>query len=106
LKRLSDNQLILQGQFEKGVQVGEHRGMEKGMEIGEHRGMEKGKREGLLSGIKLVLKIKFGEAGERLFDELAQCEDIARLEAVQHILETATTVDVVRQVYEQEKHPS
>jgi hypothetical protein len=56
--------------------------------------------------MKLVLKIKFGEAGERLFDELAQCEDIARLEAVQHTLETATTVDVVRQVYEQEKHPS
>ncbi len=94
LKRLSDNQLLLQGQFEKG--------MREGMREGER----KGERKGLLSGIKLVLKIKFGEAGERLFDELAQCEDIARLEAVQHILETATTVDVVRQVYEQEKHPS
>jgi hypothetical protein len=66
----------------------------------ERIGMEQGRREGLLEGIALGLRLKFGAAGQALMDEIGQIDDPALVQAIFDRIETATTIEEIRQVYE------
>jgi predicted transposase YdaD len=62
--------------------------------------LQQGWREGILEGIELVLDIKFGSDGLRLWPEIRQIEDAKRLRAVQRALKTARTPEELRRVYQ------
>jgi hypothetical protein len=58
-----------------------------------------GIRQGLLKGISLGLKLKFGESGLNLLPEISSLNDINLLEAILEGLETVSTVEELRQIY-------
>ncbi len=66
----------------------------------ERFGILKGKQEGLLKGISLGLKRKFGSESTNLFSEIEQIEDVSLLEAILEGLETVSTVSELRQIYQ------
>jgi hypothetical protein len=77
--------------------VGIEKGMEKGMEIGQAKGMEIGQAKGLVQGIELLLKVKFGPIGPELMPEIRKVSGPERLQAIARSIESAATVDDVRQ---------
>ena len=58
----------------------------------ERRAMNKG----LIEGIELALKLKFGAEGQRVMQEIRQIEETDVLRAVIRAIETAATLDDVR----------
>jgi hypothetical protein len=58
-----------------------------------------GLQKGLLRGIELCLKIKFGAAGLELLPEIRQLGDVSKLEAVLPAIETAASPEEVRRVW-------
>jgi hypothetical protein len=58
-----------------------------------------GIRKGLLEGIQVCLKMKFGEEGLQLMPELRSIHDEEKLRAVLGAIEAATTVDDVRRAW-------
>ena len=64
------------------------------------RGMEKGMAQGLLVGIKLGLKLKFGDEGLKLFPEISKIDDVDLIKAIYNEIETASTLDDLRRVYQ------
>jgi hypothetical protein len=56
-------------------------------------------RDGLLDGIELALKLKFGAAGLEIVPEIRQLGDLAIIRAVYGQIEAARTIDEVRRVY-------
>ncbi len=65
------------------------------MDIFERMGMEKG----LLRGIEVALKVKFGAAGLELMPELRQIQDHVLLEKIADRIETAASPDDLRRVW-------
>ncbi|WGV29130.1 cytosolic protein [Halotia branconii] len=59
-----------------------------------------GIRQGLLKGIALGLKLKFGSPGQDLLSEIEQIEDVSLLESILEAIDTANTVDELRSFYE------
>lgn len=66
----------------------------------ERFGIQKGKQEGLLKGISLGLKLKFGSQGQNLLPEIEQIEDVSLLESILEAIETANTIDELRSLYQ------
>jgi hypothetical protein len=66
----------------------------------ERSGIQKGKQEGLLKGISLGLKLKFGSQGQNLLPEIEQIEDVSLLESILEAIDTANTVDELRSFYQ------
>jgi hypothetical protein len=60
-----------------------------------------GMQRGLLEGIEMCLKMKFGAEGLRLMPELRELYDHEKLRAVLHAIETASTPDELRRVWAQ-----
>jgi hypothetical protein len=58
-----------------------------------------GIRQGLLEGIKLGLKLKFGTDGSSLLPEISTIEGVEQLRAVLTGLEAASTIEELRQIY-------
>jgi len=75
-------------------------GREEGREQGREEGRQEGLSEGLLAGIELALKLKFGPAGQEIIPEIRRLTGLALIRAVYARIETATTIDDVRQVYQ------
>lgn len=71
-------------------------GRQKGLEQGRFEGM----REGLLKGIELGLRLKFGSEGLGILPEISELMDVNLLEAILDGLETVSTVDELRQLYQ------
>lgn len=71
-----------------------------GFKRGRQEGRQEGIREGLLAGIKLGLKLKFGSIGLRILPEIYKIEDVDVLRAIQEGLETASTMEELRQIYQ------
>ncbi len=63
--------------------------------IAERIGMEKG----LLRGIEVCLKIKFGAAGLELLPEIRELQDHELLQAVLEAIKTADSPDDLRRVW-------
>lgn len=59
-----------------------------------------GIRQGLLKGIELGLKLKFGPEGLGILPEISELMDVHLLEAILDGLETVSTVDELRQLYQ------
>lgn len=59
-----------------------------------------GIRQGLLKGIALSLKLKFGFSGQNLLPEIETIQDISILEAILSAIETANTVEELRSIYQ------
>ncbi|MBD2266888.1 hypothetical protein H6G49_28455 [Nostoc sp. PCC 7120 = FACHB-418] len=59
-----------------------------------------GIQKGLLKGIALGLKLKFGTSGQNLLPEIEQIEDVNLLESILSAIETANTVDELRSIYQ------
>ncbi len=57
-----------------------------------------GRLEGLFEGIRVCLKIKFGEAGLQLVPEVERLYEADKVEAVLHAIEAASMLDDVRKV--------
>ncbi|MBD6620843.1 cytosolic protein [Komarekiella sp. 'clone 1'] len=66
----------------------------------ERFGIQKGKQEGLLKGISLGLKLKFGSLGQDLLPEIEQIEDVSLLESILEAIDTSDTVDELRSFYQ------
>ena len=60
------------------------------------------KREGMREGIEVALRIRFGDAGQQLMDEINDIHDEALLRAVLKALETTTDLDEVRKIWRPE----
>jgi hypothetical protein len=58
-----------------------------------------GLQKGLLRGIELCLKLKFGAAGLELLPEIRQLGDVSKLEAVLPAIEKAASPEEVRRVW-------
>jgi hypothetical protein len=70
----------------------------QGLMLGEKRGKKLGRAGGLRDGISFALKLKFGRADKRLVALVRRIDDVEKLERVLASVETATTIDDVRQV--------
>jgi len=56
-------------------------------------------RQGLLAGIRLGLKLRFGAEGVALLPEIYRIEDVALLQALQDALETVSSPPELRRLY-------
>lgn len=56
--------------------------------------------QGLLEGISLGLKLKFGTEGNSLLPEISAQRDVEQLRAILAGLETVNTLDELRQIYQ------
>ena len=83
--------------IEKGRQEGRQEGVQigrqEGVQIGRQEDVQIGRQEGLLEGIALGLKLKFGATGLALLPEIREIQDVVVLEAILKGLETADEVD-------------
>ena len=68
--------------------------------IGIQKGRVQGMREGLLKGIELGLRLKFGSEGSRILPEISELQDVNLLEAIVSGLETVSTLDELRLLYQ------
>jgi hypothetical protein len=71
--------------------------------IGIEKGIEQSKnqlRQGLIKGISLGLKLKFGESGQSLLPEIESIGDVDLLSTILEAIETAATLEQLRQVYQ------
>ena len=66
----------------------------------ERIGIQKGIRQGLLKGIELGLRLKFGSEGLGILPEISELQDVNLLEAILSRLETVSTVDELRLLYQ------
>jgi hypothetical protein len=64
----------------------------------ERYGREQGKEEGLLKGLEVVLRMKFGPQGTDLLPALRQLQDSGRLETILQALEQAASLDDARKL--------
>ena len=67
--------------------------------LAEDRGREEGLAEGLRRGIKIALRLKFGEAGLRLVPEIESISDVEILTNLETGLEGALSLEELRQLY-------
>ena len=72
-----------------------------GRQQGRQEGRQEGRLDGLLKGIELGLKLKFGASGLALLPEISQIKDTNLLETILSGLETSSTIDELRSLYQQ-----
>ena len=85
--------------MEKGMEEGIEKGIEKGMEKGRAEGLREGIEKGLLEGVERCLKLKFGDAGLQLMQEIRRIADIEVLRATLQAIETADSLDDLRRLW-------
>ena len=73
----------------------ERQGRQKWEQQGEQRGLW----QGFLSGITLGLKLKFGLEGLQLLPEIREIDSVETLKNLHAAIETANTVEELRQLY-------
>ncbi|MDV2998172.1 MAG: hypothetical protein N4J56_007877 [Chroococcidiopsis sp. SAG 2025] len=69
----------------------------------ERIGIQKGIRQGLLEGIELGLRLKFGSEGLGILPEISRIQDVEQLRAILAGLQTADTPDELRQIIQRDE---
>lgn len=64
--------------------------------MGIEKGLQQGEAKGLLRGIEVSLKAKFGAAGLELLAGLRTLSDVQKLQAALDRIDTATSLDELR----------
>ena len=59
-------------------------------------GEARGKREGIISGIEMVLEIKFGSEGLQLMPQISQITDLEQLKVIQRGVKTVNSLEGLR----------
>jgi hypothetical protein len=68
--------------------------------FGREEGLEEGRRECLLEGIEIALKLRFGPDGLLLLlPEIRQVRDVEVLRTIHRAIETAATPDALRKIW-------
>ncbi|HET6881360.1 MAG TPA: hypothetical protein VFI31_14455 [Pirellulales bacterium] len=67
--------------------------------VGLEKGSAKGREEGLLAGIEVALRIKFGQTGLALLSEIRQIDDVGLLRTVLDSVPHANSPTALRQVW-------
>jgi hypothetical protein len=75
-------------------------GRREGRKEGLSEGRKEGLSEGLRDGLELALKLKFGAASDQIIPEVRRLTDVAQIRFLYAQLESATTIDEVRQALE------
>jgi len=94
--------------FEEGLEKGREEGREEGRKLGLVEGIEKGREEGRREGreegrskalraLKLALKLRFGEAGERLGRRLDALESLDELDEAMEVIERASDASEIEE---------
>ncbi|MFB8789724.1 MAG: hypothetical protein U7123_12915 [Potamolinea sp.] len=63
--------------------------------------IKEGIKEGILEGISLTLEVKFGSEALNLMPEISQIQDVEQLRAILVSLKTVSTLEQLRQIYQQ-----
>ncbi len=63
---------------------------------GEEIGRQQGQREGLLSGLEIYLKHRFGKVGEEIVNEMKNVAELAKLTQIQNIAYSANDPSEIR----------
>lgn len=66
---------------------------------GERKAEKQGKQQGLLEGIAVALKLKFGVEGEKEMPKICKIQDPKILQAINWGIITANTLDELRNIY-------
>jgi hypothetical protein len=66
----------------------------------ERIAMEEGTKQGLIKGIALALKLKFGESGTNLLPEIEAIAEVDTLSAVLDAIESVESLEQLQQVYQ------
>jgi hypothetical protein len=90
----------LEAEFNIEVQQLEARRPMKYVTSIERDARKEGKKEALIKGISLGLRLKFGDRGQDLLPEIEAIEDVDTLEAILEAIGTTATVDELRQTYQ------
>ena len=77
----------------------ERLGREEGLQEGIQIRLDQGLRRGLLDGIELSLRAKFGATSQDALLEIRQLTDLTIIQAVIAKVETSRTIEEVRDVY-------
>ena len=72
----------------------------QGVQEGKQQGKEEGIREGLYKAIELGLKLRFGNAGKRLFSKVKQIRDIGKLQEITDLLEKDSSLEKIKKALE------
>jgi hypothetical protein len=66
----------------------------------ERLATREGIKQGLLEGIELGLRLKFGDEGLEVLSEISQIKDVEQLRAILRGLLTVNSLDELRQLYQ------
>ena len=66
----------------------------------ERIGIQKGMREGLIEGISVGLRLKFGEEGLSLLPEISEIQDVEQLRAILAGLAEVNALSELRSIYQ------
>ena len=67
--------------------------------IGLERGLAQGREEGLLAGIEVALRIKFGQSGLALLSEIRAIDDVGLLQTILDAVPQAESPDAMRRLW-------
>lgn len=84
---------------ERGYQKGLQYGFQQGLQLGIQQCQQEIARQAVITGIEVVLEIKFGLEGLKLLPDIAKIEDISVLRAVLRGVKAAATPDDIRRIY-------
>jgi hypothetical protein len=70
--------------------------------IATEKGIQQGMRTGLLEGIELGLRLKFGSSGLGILPEISQIQDVEQLKAILSLLQKADTLSELRQIIQRD----
>jgi len=66
----------------------------------ERIGIQKGMREGLIEGVSVGLRLKFGEEGLSLLPEISEIQDVEQLRAILAALAEVNALSELRSIYQ------
>ncbi len=69
-------------------------------ELRQFCSLTEGMRRGLLEGIEMGLRLKFGSEELDIFAEISEIQDVEQLRAILAALPTVSTIDELRQIYQ------